>query len=105
MPRSPPTPWYAHSSPHLSIKHSAKHCTGHLVFATQMRRPQLLSSRHGASKLVLCGSAAQETGILIHSIFVGIAYGAETDYDTIRALTIALGFHQVRQLLCAEASA
>ena len=43
-----------------------------------------------------CAVAAQEAGIIIHSIFIGLSYGAETDYDTIRALTIALGFHQVR---------
>jgi hypothetical protein len=43
-----------------------------------------------------CAFAAQEAGIIIHSIFIGLSYGAETDYDTIRALTIALGFHQVR---------
>lgn len=38
---------------------------------------------------------SQETGIIIHSIIIGIAYGAETDYGVIRALTVALGFHQV----------
>lgn len=43
-----------------------------------------------------CAVLAQEAGIIIHSIFIGLSYGVETDYDTIRALTIALGFHQVR---------
>jgi hypothetical protein len=45
-----------------------------------------------------CPVVAQEAGIIIHSIFIGLSYGAETDYDTIRALTIALGFHQVRAM-------
>jgi len=35
--------------------------------------------------------SAQEAGIVIHSIFIGLSFGAETDYGVIRALTIALG--------------
>ncbi len=32
---------------------------------------------------------------MLRSIFVGLAYGTSTELATIRALTIALGFHQV----------
>ncbi len=35
-----------------------------------------------------------EAGIIFHSIFIGIGYGASTDLNIIRPLTIALAFHQ-----------
>jgi hypothetical protein len=49
----------------------------------------------GCHHMAVACVLVQEAGIIIHSIFVGIAYGASTDYGVIRALTIALGFHQV----------
>ena len=50
--------------------------------------------------MAVADALLQEAGIIIHSIFVGIAYGASTDYGVIRALTIALGFHQVQGFSC-----
>lgn len=35
-----------------------------------------------------------EAGVILHSVFVGLAYGSSTDLNTIKALTVALGFHQ-----------
>ena len=37
-----------------------------------------------------------EAGIIFHSIFIGIGYGASTDLAVIRPLTVALAFHQAR---------
>jgi len=37
-----------------------------------------------------------EAGIIFHSIFIGIGYGASTNLDIIRPLTVALVFHQVQ---------
>lgn len=39
-----------------------------------------------------------EAGIIFHSIFIGIGYGASTSLDVVRPLTIALAFHQARSV-------
>ena len=45
-----------------------------------------------------------EAGIIFHSIFIGIGYGASTDMGVVRSLTVALCFHQAFEGLALGAS-
>ncbi|CAK0784757.1 hypothetical protein CVIRNUC_007961 [Coccomyxa viridis] len=45
-----------------------------------------------------------EAGIIFHSIFIGIGYGASNDMNVVRSLTVALCFHQAFEGLALGAS-
>ena len=45
-----------------------------------------------------------EAGIIFHSIFIGIGYGASGDWGVVRSLTVALCFHQAFEGLALGAS-
>lgn len=55
--------------------------------------PDDFDKEHAQSQATIM-SYTLEAGIIFHSIFIGIGYGASTDLDIIRPLTIALAFHQ-----------
>ena len=51
------------------------------------------SIRLGCAQATLV-SYTLEAGIIFHSVFIGIGYGASNDMGVVRSLTIALCFHQ-----------
>ncbi|CAL8469946.1 g9488 [Coccomyxa elongata] len=55
--------------------------------------PDDIDKEHAGTQATIM-SYTLEAGIIFHSIFIGIGYGASTDLDIIRPLTIALAFHQ-----------
>mmetsp|Transcript_6161 Transcript_6161/g.17686 ORF Transcript_6161/g.17686 Transcript_6161/m.17686 type:complete len:335 (-) Transcript_6161:2519-3523(-) len=79
---------YGGSAP---ITHGA-HAEASDIEAIKHDDPEKVEARRLLNATV--ASYTLEAGVILHSIFVGLAYGASTDLNTIRALTIALGFHQ-----------
>ena len=62
-------------------------------------KQQLLAAQHAENRVA---AIMLESGVIFHSIFIGIDLGINPDPGVVRPLMIALMFHQVRKFVWAD---